>query len=79
MRVTHLDIDPALLDRAVEVSDARTKAEAVTIALEEYIARRKHAAIVNSFGTLDWDPDYDYKADRALRDEKLRRLTEGYP
>lgn len=52
---TNLAIDPKLLNHALEVSGLRTKKEAVTVALREFIARRERAAIVDSFGTLDWD------------------------
>ena len=38
---------------------------------EEYIARREQAKIIEHFGTKDWDPGYDYKADRLSRDRKL--------
>ena len=62
---TNLAIDPELLERAVAVSGERTKTAAVTRALEEFIARRQQAKIVELFGTLDWDPDYDYKAERS--------------
>ena len=65
---TNLAIDPDLLNHAVAVSGARTKKEAVTIALREFIARREQAKIVESFGTLDWDETYDCKADRRSRD-----------
>lgn len=65
---TNLAIDPELLDHALSVSGVRTKKEAVTIALREFIARREQARIVESFGTLDWDEGYDYKADRRSRD-----------
>lgn len=61
---TNLAIDAKLLDRALAVSGVRTKKEAVTIALKEFIARREGARIVESFGTLDWDEGYDYRADR---------------
>jgi len=36
---TNLAIDPELLDHALAVSGVRTKKEAVTIALREFIAR----------------------------------------
>jgi hypothetical protein len=68
---TNLAIDPRLLDRALEVGGERTKKQTVTRALEEYIARREQARIVDHFGTLDWSPSYDYKADRRSRDQKL--------
>lgn len=59
-----LDIEPELLDRALALSGARTREEAVTLALEEFIGRRQGARIVESFGTLDGDDAYDYQADR---------------
>lgn len=66
---TNLAIDPALLNQALEVSGVRTKKEAVTIALEEFIARRAQARIVESFGSLDWDDDYDYKVERTRQSD----------
>ncbi|MEM1203798.1 MAG: type II toxin-antitoxin system VapB family antitoxin [Acidobacteriota bacterium] len=62
---TNLAIDPRLLDRAVEVSGEKTKTAAVTLALKELVARREQAGLVELFGSLDWDPDYDYKSERS--------------
>ncbi|MEM9554610.1 MAG: type II toxin-antitoxin system VapB family antitoxin [Acidobacteriota bacterium] len=62
---TNLAIDPALLERAVEVSGVKTKTAAVTLALKELVARREQARILELFGSLDWDPDYDYKSERS--------------
>jgi hypothetical protein len=62
---TNLAIDPELLDRALEVSGARTKKAAVTRALEEFIARREQARILDLFGTVEFDEDYDCKAERS--------------
>ena len=62
---TNLALDPGLLDRALAVSGERTKKAAVTKALEEFIARREQRDILELFGKLDWDPDYDYKAERS--------------
>ncbi|MFW0796196.1 type II toxin-antitoxin system VapB family antitoxin [Gordonia sp. CPCC 205515] len=67
---TNLDIDPELLNEVLEVSGARTKKEAVTLALREFIARRAQARIAESFGTLEWDESYDHKDDRRARDRK---------
>ena len=61
---TNLDIDPSLLERAVEVSGERTKTAAVTRALQEYVARHEQRRIVELFGALDWDSGYDYKTER---------------
>lgn len=62
---TNLSIDPDLLDQALEVSGERTKKAAVTKALQEFIARRRQKGLLELIGQLDWDPGYDYKAERA--------------
>ena len=62
---TNLSIDPKLLERALDVSGEKTKKAAVTIALKEFIARREQKRLLELFGNLDWDSEYDYKAERA--------------
>ena len=62
---TNLDIDPRLLEQAVKVSGERTKTAAVTRALREYVARHEQRRIVELFAALDWDPRYDYQAERT--------------
>jgi Arc/MetJ family transcription regulator len=62
---TNLEIDPRLLERAVKASGERTKTAAVTRALREYVARHEQKRLVELFGALDWDPDFDYKAERT--------------
>jgi len=64
---TNLAIDPELLDRALAVSGEKTKKAAVTRALKEFIARREQKKLLRLFGSLDWDPGYDYKAERSRR------------
>lgn len=64
---TNLDLDPALVEEAVAVGGRRTKKEAVTEALQEYIARRRQAKMTDLFGTVDYDPKYDYKKQRRRR------------
>ncbi|HEY3547330.1 MAG TPA: type II toxin-antitoxin system VapB family antitoxin [Propionicimonas sp.] len=62
---TNLAIDPALIDRALEVSGEKTKKAAVTLALQEFIARREQRRLLDLVGTLDWDDSFDYKAERS--------------
>ncbi len=62
---TNLDIDPKLIEQALEVSGERTKRAAVTRALQEFIARRKQRKILDLVGKIDWDPSYDYKTERS--------------
>ena len=61
---TNLDIDPDLLERALAVGGERTKKATVTRALQEFIARREQKRLIELFGALEWDPDYDYKGER---------------
>jgi len=62
---TNLAIDPELLDHALAVGGLSTKKETVTIALKEFIARREQRQLLGLFGSLEWDPDYDDKAERS--------------
>jgi Arc/MetJ family transcription regulator len=62
---TNLAIDPALIDRALEISGEKTKKAAVTLALQEFIARREQRNLLDLVGTLDWDDSFDYKAERS--------------
>ncbi len=62
---TNLSIDPDLLNRALEVSGERTKKAAVTKALQEFIARRRQKGLLDLMGNLEWDENFDYKAERS--------------
>jgi hypothetical protein len=64
---TNLSLDPELLERALAVSGARTKKAAVTLALEEFIARRRQKQVLDLMGKLEWEPSFDYKAERSRR------------
>jgi hypothetical protein len=56
---TNLSINDRLIEDARKVGGHRTKKEAVTTALEEYIRRHRQRRIVDAFGTFDFDPSYD--------------------
>jgi Arc/MetJ family transcription regulator len=62
---TNLAISQDLLERAVELSGSKTKTAAVTLALREFIARREQRRLLELFGSLEWDPAFDYKAERS--------------
>jgi len=64
---TNLAIDDRLLEEALNLGGHRTKRETVNEALREYIQRRKRLKAVEAFGTIDFDPAYDYKRARAKR------------
>ena len=63
---TNLAIDDTLIEQARQIGHHVTKKAAVTAALQEYIQRRKQLEILDLFGTVDFDSDYDYKAKRQL-------------
>jgi Arc/MetJ family transcription regulator len=61
---TNLAIDDRLIAEARAVGGHKTKKEAVTAALEEYIKRRKQRGILDLIDQVAYDPAYDYKAAR---------------
>jgi hypothetical protein len=64
---TNLALDDKLIEAARKIGGHKTKKEAVTAALDEYIKRRKQLQIIDLFGTIDFDPTYDYKAERKRK------------
>jgi Arc/MetJ family transcription regulator len=64
---TNLALDDALLEEALRIGGKSTKKDTVTEALQEYIGRRKQARLADLFGTIDYDPKYDYKKQRRRR------------
>jgi Arc/MetJ family transcription regulator len=64
---TNLAIDDKLIEEARRIGEHKTKKEAVTTALQEYIEHHKQELILQEFGTVDYDPAYDYKAARSKK------------
>jgi Arc/MetJ family transcription regulator len=69
---TNLNIDDKLVVQAQKAGRHRTKREAVTAALQEYITHRKQLEILDLFGTVEFDPAYDHKKERQ-RDSARHR------
>ncbi|HEV2323984.1 MAG TPA: type II toxin-antitoxin system VapB family antitoxin [Terracidiphilus sp.] len=63
---TNLAIDDKLIDEARRVGGHATKKEAVTVALHEYIARRKQLEILDLFGAIDYNENYNIRRSRNL-------------
>jgi len=61
---TNLQIDDELIIKAVKLGRHKTKKAAVTEALIEYIDHLEQEKILLMFGTVDYDPKYDYKRQR---------------
>jgi hypothetical protein len=64
---TNLALDDKLIEEARAAGGHKTKKEAVTAALAEYVQRRKQLNVTKLFGQIEYYSDYDYK---ALRQRK---------
>jgi len=64
---TNLDLDDKLIRKAVRLGGHRTKRAAVTQALVEYVEHLEQMQVTEIFGTVDFDPTYDYKKQRRKR------------
>ncbi len=66
---TNLALDDQLIEDARRAGSHKSKKEAVTAALEEYVRKRQQMLILEAFGTFpadsnSVDPGYDYKSER---------------
>ena len=75
--VTNPALDPKLIDQVFALSGEPTKKAAITLALQEFVARHEQRKLTELFGTLDWDGSYDYKAERNGVPLLAKRLGSG--
>ena len=59
--------DDNRIEEARRMGHHKIKKKAVSKAPSECIAHRKRLEILSSFGTIDFDPKYNYKAERKNR------------
>ena len=64
---TNLALDDSLIRQAQAIGKHRSKKEAVTAALQEYVRRRKRVGIIELFGKVPYDPAYNYKERRKAK------------
>ena len=64
---TNIQIDNGLVTKAMKLGGSRTKREAVNKALAEFVQRREQQQVLNLFGTVDYDPEHDYKLQRSRK------------
>ena len=72
---TNLHVDDDLLNEAKKLGGFKTKRETVEAALRGYVDYRKRLKVLDAFGTIDFDPTYDIKAERRKSREKLEKLN----
>jgi Arc/MetJ family transcription regulator len=62
---TNLALDDKIIIQAQKIGHHHTKKEAVMTALKEYIAHKKQLKILDLFGRIDFNENYDYKKART--------------
>ncbi|MEX2216682.1 MAG: type II toxin-antitoxin system VapB family antitoxin [Phycisphaeraceae bacterium] len=72
MTSIHINLDETLLDEAVRIGKHANEEEAVRVALEEYVRYRQQLSIIDLFGTIEFDHDFDYKAERRRGLKRVR-------
>jgi Arc/MetJ family transcription regulator len=61
---TNLALDDQLIRAAQRAGQHKTKKDAVTAALKQYIAQKRQLTALKLVGKIDFDKDYDYKQAR---------------
>jgi len=61
---TNIDIDNDLLHEALALGKCKTKKAVVNQALDEFVRSRKQRQVLDLFGKIEFDPEYDYKTER---------------
>jgi Arc/MetJ family transcription regulator len=64
---TNIEIDDALMAAALKATGAKTKREAVEIALRQLVQHTRQKNILDYFGKIPWEGDLD-----EMRLDKLR-------
>ncbi len=64
--INNFTIDETLLQEALALEEHPTIEAMVEKALREYIQRRQRLKILELFGTIDYDENYDYKVQRNI-------------
>ncbi|MDR1485922.1 MAG: type II toxin-antitoxin system VapB family antitoxin [Planctomycetaceae bacterium] len=62
--VMNLVIDNHLLEAAFVIGGLKTQKDTVNLVLDEFIQKRKRQEVLELFGTIEFDKNYDYKKSR---------------
>ena len=62
---SNLALDDSLLEIALKIGGLKTKTDTVNTALKEFIERRKRREVIELFGCMPSDDDYDCKLQRS--------------
>lgn len=61
---TNLKVVENLIQEALELGGQTSKRAVIEEALREYVQRRKQLKILELFGTIEYDDNYDFKEQR---------------
>lgn len=64
---TNIELNEPLLIKAMRLGGMKTKKEAVNQALLEYVQRREQLKVLDFFGKVELDPEFDYKKQRNVQ------------
>jgi hypothetical protein len=62
---TILKLDEKMVEEAVKLGNFKTKQEAMSVALAEFVQRRNRLRILELAGKIEFRPDWDYKKMRG--------------
>lgn len=62
-----LSVDDAIVDEAKRLGKHRTANAAVAAALADYVRHLRQMQVFESFGTVEFHPDFDYKKERMRK------------
>jgi Arc/MetJ family transcription regulator len=58
---TNIVLDDKLVEEAMKLSNATSKKELVSKALQEFVSTRKRLNLLDLDGKIEFEKDYDYK------------------
>ena len=64
---SNLNYDHTLLEEAKVLGNFRYKTDAINAALLEYVQRHRQPKILELFGTIEYDKNYNYKKARKRK------------
>lgn len=64
---SNLNYDQELLEQARKLGGFKYKTETINAALDEFVRRHQQEKIIELFGTIEYDEDYDYKKSRKQK------------
>jgi Arc/MetJ family transcription regulator len=63
----NLAIDDDLLKNVLGIGGAKAKKAVVNFGLNDFVQRRNRQEVIDLFGEIEFDKDYDYKKARKKR------------